>query len=420
MTIQPKFLPWQWEFYTNKSKVKALSGASDTGKSRASQWHLILSCLENPGLRCVATASTYQQTYRAVIEPTMALCDEFGIEHVYKMNKHEGILSFCNDSRIEIFPEQDLYKRIRSREFGLFFIEEATIFSDNYIEKIFYEGLRRVRQGGKTGHLIMATNPDLKTRWLYENIFQSPPEWAWVRQLCFKDGWNANNKDRENLILMGSKRQIDLFYHGLWGNPEGVAFILEQGNHIRSVSEDEIDKYYITFDYGMSPDPMVYLLTAEKNGVIFVIDEIVLRGQPTNRHKPHLERWRRRYNIVGYTGETATGSFETRDLLNTFKFPYYATTKKRNAGWTTLADLIDTNRFVIDPRCQETIKSLSGMVWVGSTKGIDCDGEYDDPADALRYFIMCTWIYNRIAVRKRYARNDGTEAGLQTTQSKHL
>lgn len=404
--------PWQGEFLKSTKKIKALSGASDTGKSFVCQYHIVRNCLQYPGSRWFATASTWTQTYRAVLEPMMEFMDENGIHHIYKESKHDGILYFKNGSRLEMYSEEKMWSRIRSREFAGAFIEEATIFKKDQILKLIYEIIRRTRQRNVDGlsppkcPILMSMNPDLVTHPLYAYLFLEPNDNMYVKKLAFKDGYHADDKERENLILQGNKREIELFLHGNWGFAEGIAFILEDGIHVRDYDESDLDQFYITFDYGFSPDPMVYLLTSVKNGVTFIHDEYILYSTPIRKHPEYLDRWVNNYQIIGYTGETATGAGEVRDLLSgRYKIPYNPTTKKRTLGWTTFADIIDDERFVINPRCKDTIRSMQTMVWANGTLGIDCvsesEDDFDDPADAIRYLIMCPWIYNQVASTRR-------------------
>ena len=53
----------------NRNRVKALSGASDTGKSWICRIDLILACLEFEYAKCFISAATWTQTERAVMEP---------------------------------------------------------------------------------------------------------------------------------------------------------------------------------------------------------------------------------------------------------------------------------------------------------------------------------------------------------------
>ncbi len=280
------------------------------------------------------------------------------------------------------------------------FIEEATEIPDRYMERIYPEAIRRLRQPGYPHHLLIATNPDIKTRWLYTNFFENPPEYAFVKKLSYKEGYNKDDSEREEKILMGSERQRQLYYNGEWGNLEGQAFVMRDGIDIQTVESEPNDRHYITFDYGFSPDPMVYLLCKIKNNVGYVMEEIVLKNIPVNRHRQWLDKWVSAYNIVGFTGETATGSGEIRELLrDQYKLRYFSTTKNRSTGWTTLSDLFDTNKLVINKKCPYTIRSLSSLCWVSSTRGVDVGGEYEDEADALRYWIMSPPVQLRLVKR---------------------
>lgn len=444
MTLDINFdlMQWQLDFLQSPARIKALSGASDTGKSWICRFALIAACLQYPHSFHFATATTWTQTYRAIAEPIMEFLNEYSVEFDFRLSsgkkalnlcdvararKGDGMIEFINGSRIELYSSDALNARIRSREFSMGFLEEATLIEEKYIELIFFEAIRRLRQPNTPHHLLLATNPDIKTSWLYQHIFDPVGRKASesriqgileksgyekneaydfsrieTRQLCFRDGYNRDDREREALILMGTPRQIDLFYHGKWGNLEGVAYILEAGKHICDIDTSELDKFYISFDYGFSPDPMVYLLTTVKNGTILVVDEIVLYSQPVNKHSGYLDNWMRQYNIVGYTGETATGAGEIRDLLSSYyKLHYYATVKKRTVGWTFLADLVDVGRLKINEHCINTINSLSGLTWVSGIRGVDVEGVLDDPADALRYFAMCPIIYDQCETYRR-------------------
>lgn len=387
MDLNITLTAWQKEFLETKQTVKALSGSSDSGKSFICRLHQIYNCLAYSSSYHFATANTYRQSMRAIAEPMIEFLEDNKIEYLAHLKKGEGFIEFFNRSRIEIFSADNLYHRIRSREFSSAFIEEASTISDVYIEKSYYECIRRLRQPNKCPkHLLIATNPDLKTRWLYKNLFNKQDENVYTKQISFKDGFNANDKEREDKILMGTPREIDLFYHGLWSSIEGQAYTLQHGRHI--VDEIPTDmKYFITFDYGFS-DAMVYLLIGVKSGCIYVVDEIVLKSTPVNRHTGYLQKWFDRYNISGFTGETATGAGEIRDLLLSIRILYLPTVKTRTIGWTKLADLFDRERLKINIMCKNTINSLSSLVWANGTKGVDVIGEDDHCADALRYAVM--------------------------------
>lgn len=396
-------LDWQLEGLNSQAEVKAFSGASDTGKSWICRLGLVKSCLQYPHSHHFATSSTYTQAYRAIIEPMVQDLNRWGYGDRVKYKHQEKYLQFWNGSRVEVYGAEKLFDKIKSREFFSGFLEEATTINDKYIETFFAEANRRLRQPGFENvnkPLYLATNPDIKTRWLYENVFDNPTPDMFVKQMGFKQGFHRNDKEREKKILMGSKRQIDLYYYGLWGNLEGVAFLLDEGVHIQPFDSTELDQFYIAFDYGFSPDPMVYLLCSVKNGIIFIVDEVILPAVETNRHEAYIKPWFDKYNIIGFTGDTSAGSADIRDLLLSLGILYHPTTKVRSLGWVTLADLIDLRKFVVHPRCKLTIKSLGSMIWVGSTIGVDCDGDFDDPADAVRYFMMCRLIFDKLGLKK--------------------
>lgn len=448
MDFNIELLPWQLEFIETPETLRCLSGASDTGKSWVCQLDLILTCLREPGALCLASATTWSHSYRAIIEPMIRYLEEqsipysaYGVDKTHsrgrtvrrlsdlaKQSKGEGVINFVTGSRIEIISEENMFARLRSREFSRVYLEEATVVQTKFLEKNLWEAIRRVRQKGHSHHVNLATNPDLKTHFLWQHIFDPigknqtqlriydimiktgftqdeahKRSRIYTKSLTFKNGYNRNDKEREAKILMGSEREVKRYYYGEWDTMEGQAFILEPGKHIKKLGEAE--RYYISFDYGFRPDPMVYLLWSYDNGILRIHDEIELFETPVNQHLDILEHWVKKYNIVGYTGDTAVGSGEIRSLFSEFQIRYYPTTKKRNKGWTQLANFIDLNQFEIDEKCEKTLRSLQSQIWINSTLiGVDCKGEFDDQADAVRYAAMCGIVQTELQFKGRKVR----------------
>lgn len=395
---------WQLEFLQSEKLILALSGASNSGKSWVCRLKLILHYLQTPSSNCFVTASTHTQTKRAIIEPMIQFLSENKIEYVAKFNKGEGYLQFTNNSRIEIFSSDNMNFRLRSREFSIGFVEEASTIPETQIEQIINESIRRLRPPAPGPyHLLIATNPGLKSSWIYNNIFgPSVPTDIFTKHLTFREGFNKNDKDYESKLLRASKRDQDIFYNARWGSLEGQAFELEVGRHIKPLDFSDFDRFFISFDYGFSPDFMVYQLFSIKNSVVYLVDELVFNNTPISRHTALLEPWCSNYNVIGFTGETSVGSGEVRNMMfESFKLKYYKTTKDRTLGWTKLADMLETNNLIINSKCKKTIESLESLKWIGGTRGIDTQGSFEDPSDALRYFIMSSFMNSPIKSDKK-------------------
>jgi hypothetical protein len=359
---------------------------------------------------------------------------ENGFENDIIYNSTEGYILFKRlknklskkYSRIEIISADKIENALRGREFSTGFFEEATTIDQKVIEGVFFESVKRTRQPNVPHHVLLSTNPDLVSHILYELLYSKQGQYnteqrlyntfieagftheeAWkesrihVRQMGFLNGYNRNDREAQARVLSEPPRRRKMFYYGEWGLLEGQAFPIEEGKHIIKIDTEQLDKFYISFDYGMTPDPMVYLLMAIRNGSVYVIDEIVLYDIPVNRHEPYIQAWLDKYTIVGYTGDYSSGSGDVRALLNSMRLTYYMTVKKRGLGWTTMNDLIDLNRFYVDISCEKTVKSLHSMVWVIANRKIDCEGDFDDPADTIRYFTMTPMIYRQLGLRRR-------------------
>jgi len=367
--------------------VLALSGASFSGKSWICRLKLIIQSLQNSNTFAFATATTHTATKRAIIEPLLRFLGEHEIQHVANFQKGEGWVLFKNGSRIEIFSTDNMMYRLRSREFSLGFLEEAITIPERDIESIVNESIRRLREPSPPPyHLMLATNPGLKTSWLYKNIFGNDVQNdIFARHIPFDEGFNKDDQNYVHKLRRASEHEQQIFYHGKWGVLAGQAFQLAYDKG-KTPAINPGNRFHISFDYGFMPDPQVYLLIENAGSRLIVRREIELYETPISQHSKYLDRWFEEFKITAFTGDNSPGSAEVRNLLQSkYKLSYYPTIKTRNVGWTTLQDLFSRDSIFFD-ECPRCIESLESLIWM--TNKQDLEPGDDHHADALRYYVM--------------------------------
>lgn len=376
--------PFQRDFLARTEPYQLFSGGAGIGKSEVGVIKLLTYACEHAGSRSLYASSTWDTTkniFLPILERRLEALPQWMWEH------HKG------KKRIDLWNGSIIYYRnlanpssLRSLEVGLVLLEEGTKIPN--IETVFAECERALRAKSGPAQFIFITNPDLKSHFLYRFFYDQPSPDKWAVSLGARIG--AAHQPPEYMkrleALPASFRESLL--EGRWGVKEGAAFPDLQVRRL-SAAEQQSLRWCITFDYGFSPDPMVYLLCGIGKGRLYVKRELVLYSTPTYRHPDHLRPWFDEHSITAYTGETATGAGETNVMMKeNFHIMHRRTNKDRPWGWRKLSDLALSGALVISPECPETLRSLGSQVWIQGTKNVDCEGTYDDPADALRYLPM--------------------------------
>ncbi len=406
MEVKLDLLPWQWDFLHSTKLVNALSGASDTGKSFIARIRMMLNSIQIPGRISVVTATTYMQAELAILEKMIDWLKASNIPHRAIGLRSRGEIIFPNGSRILCFAAGNIAAVLKSQEISEILIEEASEIPEIHIGKLVFESERRLRNMPPPLALLICTNPKTKTCWLYRNIFDKALEDddLFVVHMDFFKGYKRNDKKYLATLQKQPKHERDRYLHGLWGAVEGQAFpITEKMCH--PIAPDKNSRWHITFDYGLYPDPMVYILIENKGACIVVRDVLVLRKKTVPSHEALLKPWFDKYNISQATGDTSAGSGEVREMLRkNFNCQTYQTNKNRTLGAGRLFKLLAHDLIRFDsPAVLDVINSLECMLWVNKQHKVDVEGEFDDPYDALRYYIMCALYWHNAAVQAAMA-----------------
>jgi len=391
--VDHTLLPWQQEFLYNTKKIKILSGSAGTGKSDVCRNQIVFNCIEAPQTSCMVAARGYDNAVAIIVKPLLGFLREKNIEYTLKTpkGKNEKLILFANGSQIDVFSTTDLMWKLKGREYHSIFIDEAVNIPALHFDKVISQCLTRIRTTQEIDRqipvmqLLLATNPGMKSHPLYRNYLLNPPKNTYARHVYFHEGWYQDNQDYKDTLENLSPIQRAIYYEGEWGALEGQVFRFNTfKNPAPEVNHG--NRFHISFDYGFSPDPMIYLLIENTGSTLIVREELELKEVPISKHGNYLDEWFDKYQISAFTGETATGSGEIRDLLqNKYQLSYYPTRKMRQEGWTTLVDLFERNCIILDnvTRCVESLESLQWML-----NKMDIMPGDDHHADALRYYVM--------------------------------
>jgi hypothetical protein len=375
---------FQRDFLTRTEPYQLFSGGAGIGKSEVGVIKMIAYACNHPKSRVLYASSTWGTT-KTVFLPLLIRALERFPQWMWQHEKGLNQFQLWNGSII-YYRNLANPASLRSLNLDMVLLEEATLIP--HIEEVFAECERGLRNKKGPPQLIFITNPGLKSHFLHGFFFEKPAPDKWGVSLPARAG-SAHQPDdymRRLEALPASFRESLL--EGKWGVREGAAFPTIDIRALPDTEEQSL-RWALTFDYGFSPDPMVYLLCGLTKGRLYVKKELVLYSHPTWEHPKFLKPWFDDHNIIAYTGETATGAGETNSMIRKeFHIGHRITNKDRTWGWNRLSDMALAGILVIHPDCIETIKSLQSLTWIAGGKGIDVEGDYDDPADALRYMPM--------------------------------
>lgn len=387
---------WAVEFLSTKHYRKILSGAAGTGKSYVALFHIIKHALDYKGaVMHGLSGANATQTYKNITEPLCRLLDNLGLGFTYQYRAALKRVQFDNGSYIDMYSGDNYEKAGRGPSPSLVWIDELTAIPEKEIEKHLAQADARTRQqGGYPRHVIITTNPDLVTHSFYKKYIIDPPADTWVKNLTFDEGYLADDQEYRKSLMSLPPAQRKMLFEGEWAYLEGQVFQLDQSKVMTDIKPDPNSQYHLAFDYGFDPDPMAYLLIENRGSLLIVREELEFTKVPISEHYKLLDPWFEKYKITAFTGETATGSAEVRNMLRKkYKISRKGTVKDRRQGWTRLIDVFHRQQILID-NCPLLWESLTSLTWLNNK--MDITPGNDHLADTLRYYIMSRLYYRQL------------------------
>lgn len=170
--------------------------------------------------------------------------------------------------------------------------------------------------------------------------------------------------------------------------------------HVRDFEVDETWNFYRSIDFGATDPNAVSFLGVDKDGVIYVFDELYISDIFTSELAELIkQKSAHRYYVATYADSAAKQS-----ILDLGTYGIYAIPVKKNmaaketsskqwiiAGINQVHQLLKEQKIVIHPRCKATIKEFMSYSWrkdrLGDAVNIPED-KNNHILDEFRYFVM--------------------------------
>jgi len=371
-----------WRFLeTHRHKVLLVYGGAGSGKSyTVAQWviyralrhpmHALITRKHNPSLRITAFALVRQ------------FLSDWGIPHEVKIADQEIHLP----RSVLFFRGLDDPEKIKSAEYNLIWMEEATEFTRDDYRQLKLR-LRRHNNGRYRNQLIMTFNPISMHHWIYEEFFaQGEQDDVAVLHTTYRDNlrWLPPDYVAE---LERLKEQDEYFYKvytlGQFAARKGLIY-----DNWEVIPDEEADKVlasaeevFYGLDFGYN-NPTALLKLVERDGVIYVVDELYRSGL-TNADLIALLA-----DFVQPKGVIYADAAEPARIEEIARAGYAILPAEKSVK--DGIDFVKRHRLKVAARCTNTIKELRNYKWKEDRNGRTLDEPVkfmDHAMDALRYAV---------------------------------
>jgi len=370
-----------WDFLMNhKHRILLVYGGAGSGKSytvaqwivyKAIQWpmHALITRKHNPSLTITA------------LPLILHVLDEWGIPYDYKKAAQKIVVGKSELS----FRGLDDPEKIKSAEYNFIWLEEATEFHRDDFMQLKLR-LRRRNNGRYRNQMVLTFNPISMHHWLYEEFFIREDEEVAILHTNYRDNlrWLPPDYIKE---LERLAEEDEYFYKvytlGQFAVRQGL--IYENWETIPDAEADKVlqgaEEVFYGLDFGYN-NPTAMLKIVEKDGVLYVIDELYKRGL-TNADLISLM-----HDFVKPDGVIYADSAEPARIEEIQRNGYNIIPAEKSVK--DGIDFVKRHKIKIAERCVNTIKEIRNYKWKEDRNGniLDEPVKFMDHAmDAMRYAV---------------------------------
>jgi len=289
--FDPTVIPFQFEVikdvrkydYTKGTFEPFLSGAVGSAKSLVAAHIAVTHCLFNPGAVCLIGRRSMPSLKDTLLS---MIVEHMGDEVPYNLNKHRGIITFQNKSKIIPFSWADgNYKKVRSMNLSAAIIEEA---SEN--EDMEYYNEIRMRVGRlkhvKENFVLSVSNPDDPAHPLYKYFILSKIASRRVYYSKTLDNPFLPDTYVSQLEEMLDPKMARRMLYGEWLSiaEEVVYYSYEREKNFRDETYRPNLNYpiHIAFDFNIGVGkPLSVCFFQHIEGIFHVYEEVIIEGART-------------------------------------------------------------------------------------------------------------------------------------------
>lgn len=395
----------QWRFHQSKARIKGFSGPIGSGKSAALVHEALRCAATNRGSTGLLGAPTYAMLRDATMPHLFARLADGKLEHEY--NKTEGTILLKDFGSTIVLRSLDDAEKLRGTNLAWFGLDELTYTSEEAWVRL--EGRLRDPKAERLCGFAVWTPRGYDWVWRrfignpiggYEAIQAAPFENKFILEATpdyyerLKESYDPEFYAQEVL--------------GEYLAPKG-GLVYRQFDRQRNVAELQYDiGSPVLWALDFNVDPMSSVVVQMVDGVVRVIDEIVIRRAGTReaceeflKRYPRFPRGLKVYADAAAHHEKTSGWSDQEVLKDCFAELGISGVRyaipKTNPPVRRRVELMNGKLFnaagvvtmLVDPRCVELIRDFETVAWVEGTHEIDkkADGLRSHLSDALGYLV---------------------------------
>ena len=388
-----------------------------SGKTFLCFLQMILEAQNNPGCNIAYFCPTYKMLSDIVWKEYIPMLRDSEGTHIKSINESDKTVEFTNGSRI-IMRSTDHPERIRGLTLDLAVIDEAAIMKKEVIYEI--QNRLTATPGRERGRMLIISSPNGRNHF-YDFIYGNQGE----QGIMNSDIWHYRRYNAEEMGVIANEEievlkrnkstasyQQDVMVE--FSNIEGRVYKgFNETIHMKNIDIDWSKPLWVGVDFNVSKLSAGCAQVINGNQLHWV-DEILLENASTKDMADAIaQRWAQPRMVNGqifnpklYICPDAAGNQRKtsadygitdivilKNALSKFRveFKYGSTNPSIKDTVNAVNLLIEKNRFSVNPRCKEIVKTLINLIYRPGTSEVLKDNIYDHFGDLIRYVTQNTF-----------------------------
>jgi phage terminase large subunit len=312
----------------------------------------------------------------------------FDIE-VEKDNSKDRIIELSNHSTIRMGSVSQVDSCV-GRSYDLIIFDEAALTDDG--EDAFSVALRPTldKPGSKC---IFISTPRGKNNWFAKYFYRgfSPDFPAWVSvHADWRENPRVSEEDIKEARKAVTKAQFEQEYEASFTSFEGQIYKFDTDSQVQNLSELDISKMdtIIGLDIGFKDATVAIVFGYDyETECWYALDEYYETEKTTGHHATAILMLEEKYNVQAIFIDSSAQ--QTRyDWAYGYNLATLNANKSVLDGIAYCQTIVENNRLVVDPKCENLLAALDQYRWDEGSNLIKERPKHDDyshAADALRY-----------------------------------
>ena len=393
----------QLKFLNSPKKFRCLIGGIGSGKTQVGATDLIRHSLKYPGSTNLLVAPTYKMLKKSSFEVLKKTLSWWGEAIDWTENVSDLSITFNNITDKNGVPSKIIsgnamdHDKLRGLEVSCIWIDEAAMISQDTWNIL----VGRIRQPGYPHRIWLSTTPRGKN-WIYKLFVEDVDEDYIMFKMTSMDNplYKAEPGYLETLVKSYGGEDNKFYKQEVLGefvSFEGLVYDMFLSSVHTSDKKPKNPVLTVAgVDWGTSNFGCIIVIQLDKDGTIYVIDEIVKKGVVL--HYDTEESWvdiakelKQKYAITKFFADPSDPN-----AIQTFNLSGLDTIKANNSripGIREIQGRLQGNKIYINPECVNLLSEIESYEWRKDKNDkflydLDPVKINDHSLDALRYAVM--------------------------------